>query len=117
MPRFIWKGSFLNDPSAGSAESIQRPAGEDGFTLEEVLTQGSQEDRLVERLTLGQAIESLPERERQVLSLRYDHCLTQQRCAKVLGVSQVQISRIEKKAIGRLRAFFDALPSAESGVK
>ena len=103
--------------ATGSAESIQRPAGEDGFTLEEVLTQGSQEDRLVERLTLGQAIESLPERERQVLSLRYDHCLTQQRCAKVLGVSQVQISRIEKKAIGRLRAFFDALPSAESGVK
>ena len=94
------------ETATAAAESIQRPAGEDGFTLEEVLTEGSPEEHLVEVLTLRQAIAALPERERQVIQLRYYHALTQERCARLLGVSQVQISRIEKKAIAALRAYF-----------
>ncbi len=58
---------------------------------------------MVEKIALRQAIESLPERERMVIQLRYFHSLTQQRVAKVMDVSQVQVSRIEKKAIGMLR--------------
>ena len=58
---------------------------------------------MVEKIALRQAIEKLPEREKQVIQLRYFHSLTQQRVAKVLDVSQVQVSRIEKKAIGMLR--------------
>ena len=38
--------------------------------------------------------------------LREDHDLTQQRVAELIGVSQVQVSRIEKKALERLRTFF-----------
>ena len=49
------------------------------------------------------AIWILNERERKVIQLRYFHALTQQRAAKVLHVSQVQISRIEKKAIALLK--------------
>ena len=52
---------------------------------------------------LRQAIANLPERERTVIQMRYFHGLTQDRVAKVMNVSQVQISRIEKKAIGQLR--------------
>ena len=103
--------------ATGTAESIQRTSGEEGFTLEDILTNGSPEDALVERLTLQQAISELPEREQQVLKLRYAHCLTQQRCAAVLGVSQVQISRIEKRAVEHLRSIFDSLPSDKSVVK
>ena len=94
------------ETATASAESIQRPTGEDGLTLEQMLTQGSPEEAMVERLTLAQALDALPERERNVIRLRYFHALTQQKCAQVLGVSQVQISRIEKKAIEMLRAFF-----------
>ncbi len=94
------------ETATAAAESIQRPAGEDGFTLEEVLTEGSPEDALVERLALREALRALPERERMVIQLRYFHSLTQEKCAKIMGVSQVQISRIEKKALEALRAYF-----------
>ena len=94
------------ESATAQTASIQRPAGEDGFTLEELLTEGSPEEALIERLALREAIAALPERERQVIALRYFHNLTQERCAAILGVSQVQISRIEKKAIALLRAYF-----------
>ena len=57
----------------------------------------------MERLSLREAIEDLPERERQVILLRYYRNFTQDQCARVLGVSQVQISRIERKAVQQLR--------------
>jgi len=61
------------------------------------------EDEVVERLALRSAIDALPERERQVIFLRFYKNLTQDRAAKVLGVSQVQVSRIERRAVERLR--------------
>ena len=63
------------------------------------------EDRSVESLSLRNALAQLTERERMVIDLRYFHGLTQQKIAGLLGVSQVQVSRIEKKALGQLRAF------------
>ena len=62
---------------------------------------------MVEKIALRQAISSLPERERNVIQLRYFHGLTEQRVAKVLDVSQVQVSRIEKKAIGMLKQMLE----------
>ena len=58
---------------------------------------------MVERIALTQAISRLPERENLVIKLRYFHGLTQDRVAKGMKVRQVQVSRIEKKAIGHLR--------------
>ena len=84
-------------------ESLQRESGEDGFTLENVLGDEDQEERMLDRVYLRQAMERLPERERQVIALRYYHGLTQEKCAAVVGVSQVQISRLERKAITALR--------------
>lgn len=86
-----------------TVESIHQPNGEDGFTLENVITDTESEEHLIEKMALRQAIGKLPERERQVVQLRYFHGLTQERVAKTLSVSQVQVSRIEKKAISRLR--------------
>ena len=60
---------------------------------------------MVEKFALRQAVEKLPERERMVIQLRYYHSLTQQRVAKVMNVSQVQVSRIEKKALEKIREF------------
>ena len=89
--------------ATAAAESIQKTTGEDGFSLEDVLTEGNQEEQVLERIALRQAISQLPERERTVIDLRYFHGLTQDRAAKILGVSQVQVSRIEKKALIALR--------------
>lgn len=93
----------IAETATATTESIQKETGEDGFSLENVLTDTESEELLVEKISLRQAIEKLPEREKAVIQLRYYHGLTQERSAKVLQVSQVQISRIEKKAINHLR--------------
>lgn len=93
----------LAETATAATESIQRESGEEGFSLENILTDTESEERMVEKIALRQAIEALPEREKTVVKLRYFHSLTQQRVAKVMDVSQVQVSRIEKKAIGLLR--------------
>lgn len=87
------------ESATASVESIQQAAGEEGFTLENVLTDTESEETLLERISLRQAIDKLPEREAMVIRLRYFHGLTQERVSKVLDVSQVQVSRIEKKAL------------------
>lgn len=93
----------IAESATASVESIQQSAGDEGFTLENVLTDTESEETLLERISLRQAIEKLPERESMVIRLRYFHGLTQDRISKVMDVSQVQISRIEKKALQRLK--------------
>ena len=97
----------LAETATAATESIQRETGEDGFSLEDVLTDTQTEESLVEKISLKQAISNLPEREKMVIQLRYFHGLTQERVAKVLDVSQVQVSRIEKKALSNLRMLMD----------
>lgn len=93
----------LAETATAATESIQRETGEEGFSLENILTDTESEEKMVEKIALRQAVEKLPQRERTVIQLRYFHGLTQQRVAKVMDVSQVQVSRIEKKAITLLR--------------
>ncbi len=93
----------LAENATAATQSIDRETGEEGFSLENVLTDTEPEDRMVERISLKQAISRLPDREKTVVQMRYFHGLTQDRVAKVLGVSQVQVSRIEKKALAALR--------------
>lgn len=95
------------ETATAETESLQRESGEDGFTLEMVLGDGADEEKLLERLSLRTAIDTLPERERQVIALRYGRGLTQQCCARILKVSQVQISRLEKRAVMLLRKELD----------
>ena len=64
------------------------------------------EERLVERIALREAIDQLPEKERMTILLHYFKGLTQERTARVLGVSQVQISRLERRGLERLRKSF-----------
>ncbi len=93
------------ETATGTAESIQKRSGEDGLALEDVLTDGEMEEKIVERIALREAISCLGQREQQVIDLRFFHGLTQEKTAKILGVSQVQISRIEKKALAALRNY------------
>jgi len=61
------------------------------------------ENNLVDRLALSVLIDALPEREKKLIYLRYIKELTQSQTAVFLGVSQVQISRMEKKILEKLR--------------
>ena len=75
----------------------------DGLTLESTLASPMTEESMVERIALRAAIDRLPDRERQTILLRFFKGMTQQQCARILGVSQVQVSRLEKRAIEKLR--------------
>lgn len=97
----------MAETAALPAESLQQPAGDDGFSLEQMLGDWTQEERLVEYVALRQAIEKLPEKERQVVFLRFYHGMTQVRASRVLNVSQVQISRLERRAMKRLRELME----------
>ena len=63
---------------------------------------------MLEKVSLKEAIAKLPEKERQVIALRYYHGMTQDTAARVIGVSQVQVSRLEKRAIEKLRVLLEA---------
>ena len=93
------------ETATASAESIQRQTGEEGFSLEDVLCTDGMEEQIVESLSLRAALAQLSGRERLVIDLRYFHALTQEKVAKIIGVSQVQVSRIEKKALANLRNY------------
>lgn len=93
----------LAETATAATESIYRETGEDGFCLESVLTDTESEERMVEKIALRQAVKALPDREQQVVGLRYFHGLTQQKVASILHISQVQVSRIERKALTLLR--------------
>lgn len=91
------------DIASSSVESISQSNGEEGLSWENILSDTESEEVLLEKLSLRQAIEKLPQREALVIKLRYFHGLTQQRVSVVLSVSQVQVSRIEKKALSLLK--------------
>ena len=91
--------------SRESALSLDAPTDEDGTDLQSFL--GSDhtdtEREALRRVELGELFDLLSPRERQVLFLRYFQDKTQIEVGKRLGLSQVQISRIEKKALLRMR--------------
>ena len=91
------------DWAAAAVVSLQAESGETGLALESVVGSESPEEGMVEKVALRTAIDRLPERERQLILLRYFKGLTQDRTARVLGVSQVQVSRLEKKCLAFLR--------------
>ena len=105
MTGFTTDEIVMAENATAATESIHRETGEDGFTLENILTDTESEEVMVEKISLRQAIDRLTEREALVIKLRYFHGLTQERVSKILSVSQVQVSRIDKKALERLRSF------------
>ena len=94
------------ESATAATESIHKQLWEDGGTLEDTLSSPGVEDGILETMALHTALSSLPQRERLVIDLRFYRGLTQDKTARILGVSQVQVSRIEKKALAALRQYF-----------
>lgn len=64
------------------------------------------EERVLDRIRLGEVIDALSDREKKIVALRYFRDRTQSETAEELGVSQVQISRLENKIIEKMRLNF-----------
>lgn len=88
--------------ATNAPESLQQEMA-DGLTLEGTLGTEAPEEGLVERIALREAIDHLPEKERMTILLRFFKGLTQEQTARIVGVSQVQISRLEHRGLEKLR--------------
>ena len=91
-------------------ESLDKPIGDetDGKTIGEGIKDKVNEyDKLLDKITVTSLLKDLDERERKVIVYRYYKDMTQGNVAKMLGTSQVQISRIEKKALLKMRGVID----------
>ncbi len=91
----------------GPLESLQQET-IDGLALESTLGTDSPEEGMVEKIALREAIDSLPERERITILLRFFRGMTQEQTARILKVSQVQVSRLERKGLAKLREILEA---------
>ena len=71
--------------------------------LLDVIPTVDNQDEMIEKMQLKSAIEKLSDRERKIIMLRYFRDMTQSEVAEVIGVSQVQISRIENKIVSEMK--------------
>lgn len=93
----------MAETAVSPVESLQQETGEHGFSLEQMLGDMDASERMLEHVALRTAVAALPAMQRAVIALRYDRGLTQQNCAAILRISQVQVSRLERKAVETLR--------------
>lgn len=84
-------------------DSLEREIGEDGATLGSLLADEKENEHTVDALLLRDAVNRLEERERRVIDCLFYRGLTQVQTASLLSVSQVQVSRLRKRALESLR--------------
>ncbi len=83
--------------------SISAPTSNEGQTLEDILPDERFESLFLEKLDVQEAVKKLSQREQEIILLRYGKEKTQSEIAQKLGLSQVQVSRLEKKILARLQ--------------
>ena len=64
-------------------------------------------DSIIDNIMINELVDSLCERDRKLIRMRYYEDMTQTQAARVLGISQVQVSRLEKKILNRMRSQID----------
>ena len=94
--------------AARAPKSLNSPIfEEDGQTLENTVAVSGGEDALLDRIALNSLISKLSDKEQAIIKLRYFHDLTQSQTASILQISQVSVSRMEKKIIKKLKNMMD----------
>ena len=86
------------------SETVDDGSGDKSIELIDKIHSSEKEDDMIDKILLKSMIERLPERERKVIIMRYYRDNTQSEIAEALGVSQVQISRIENKIIKQFKS-------------
>ncbi len=90
--------------TVSSIYETQNNNDEDGISiLEKVSTNVDEQSMITNKIAIHQLMDALDAKERQVIILRYYKGITQSETAKILGTSQVQVSRIEKKVLSGMK--------------
>lgn len=86
-------------------EPVYQEGGDTLYVLDQISDKKNKEDKWVEEIALQDAMEKLPEREKMIIDLRFFCGKTQMEVAKEIGISQAQVSRLEKNALKTMRNF------------
>lgn len=84
-------------------EPVYHDSGDTVFVMDQVKDDKNTDDRWLEEISLKEAMARLPEREQNILSMRFFHGKTQMEIASEIGISQAQVSRLEKNAINHMK--------------
>lgn len=85
-------------------ESINEKIDEDGNELiETIKSEEDEETKIVNKITVSELIKKLNYRDKEIINLRYFYDKTQSQVANILGISQVHVSRLEKKILNDFR--------------
>jgi len=93
--------------AGAEVESIYRPIsqeGEGGCLIDRIAEEESENEKMLDRMILKEVLHDLKPQERRIIVERYYENKTQTAIASGLGISQVQVSRMEKKILKELRA-------------
>jgi RNA polymerase sporulation-specific sigma factor len=86
-------------------EPIYNDGGDPIFVLDQISDEKNTERRLIEGVSIKEGMENLGERERLILTMRFYEGRTQMEVAEEIGISQAQVSRLEKAALRHLRKY------------
>lgn len=84
-------------------DTIHQDDGAPVLLIDKLSEKGEEDENLIEKIALKEALRNLDDKARQIIMLRYFKDKTQVQVAKMLGISQVQVSRIEKKVLSQMR--------------
>ncbi|MGL5380851.1 RNA polymerase sporulation sigma factor SigF [Clostridium sp.] len=84
-------------------DTIHQDDGAPVLLIDKLSEKGEEDSSMIDKIALKEALRSLDNKSRQIIMLRYFKDKTQVQVAKLLGISQVQVSRIEKKVLVQMR--------------
>ncbi|MDO4301743.1 MAG: SigB/SigF/SigG family RNA polymerase sigma factor [Clostridia bacterium] len=84
---------------------IETDNGKDMKIIDTIAAEEDKSEKIVDNIVINETLNKLDERERRIVLMRYIDELTQSEVAKIIGVSQVQVSRLEKKILLKMREY------------
>ena len=101
----------LREPTIQSPVSLYEPVYTDGgdplCVMDQISDKKNREENWVEQLSLSEAMKRLPVRERRIIDMRFFEGKTQTEVAGEVGISQAQVSRLEKNALKAMKSYLD----------
>ena len=86
-------------------EPVYTDSGDTLYVMDQISDRKNREEHWIEELSLNEALKRLPEREKSIINLRFYHGKTQMEVAEAIGISQAQVSRLEKNALKSMRSY------------
>lgn len=84
-------------------EPVYSDSGENVYVMDQIGDERNTDEHWLEQIALGEAVAKLSDREKRILAMRFSSGKTQMEVAREIGISQAQVSRLEKNAINRIK--------------